>query len=100
MILSTRSSDDVPLKKRLKFFMGNVRDARLAIMLKEGIIRPASIPKKRRRKLHDYKHRVAAVFPDLFLLCDLYEMDLDYELSRVMKWFRKQKTSRQGAPSN
>jgi hypothetical protein len=78
-------------EKRLKFFLDNVRDAKLAVMLKEGIIRPASIPRKRRGKLQDYKHRIAAVFPDLFLLCDLYEMDLDRELARVMKWFRKQK---------
>ncbi len=79
----------VPPAKRLKFLLANVQDAKRAVLLKEG--KPTNIPRDRRKKLRDYKHRLAAVFPDLFLLCDLYGMDLDYELRRVMSWFEKQK---------
>ena len=84
----------VPPHARLKFFLGNVRDAKQAILPEEGILKPSKIPRARRKKLHDYKHRIAAVFPDLFLLCDLYGMKLDYELQRVLDWFENQQESK------
>lgn len=80
-----------PPAKRLKFLLGNVQDAKQAVLLKEGIVKSATIPPGRRKKLADYKHRITAVFPDLFLLCDLYGVDLDRELRRVMVWYKKQK---------
>jgi hypothetical protein len=81
----------IPPQKRLKYFLGNVRDAKQAVLLKERIIKPSSIRMGRRKKLYDYKHRIAAVFPDLFVICGLYRMNLDYELTKVMKWYEKQK---------
>src|SRR5882762_4995979 len=80
-----------PPHKRLQRFLDNVRDAEKAVLREEGRLKLASIPKKQRKRFLDHKLRIAAVFPDLFLLCDLYEMDMEYEFGRLLEWFRKQK---------
>jgi hypothetical protein len=80
-----------PPQKRLPRFLDNVRDAEKAVLREKGRIRLASIPKEQRKRFLDHKLRIAPVFPDLFLLCDLYGMDLEYGFGRLLEWFKKQK---------
>ena len=35
-----------------------------------------------------YKHRLAAIFLDLFVLCEEAEIDLEVELERTIKWLQ------------
>lgn len=38
----------------------------------------------------DVRHRIAAIFPDLFVLCESNHIDPDLELQKVMEWFERQ----------
>lgn len=39
----------------------------------------------------ELRHRIAAIFPDLFMLCEDQGVELDEELQRVMDWFKSTK---------
>lgn len=39
----------------------------------------------------ELRHRIAAIFPDLFMLCENQGVELDEELQKVIEWFKSNK---------
>ena len=67
---------------RLLSLFRQVGDASGAIQVKEGILKGGN------PKFKNVPHRLAAIFPDLFVLCAHYGVDMEDELDRVMDFFR------------